>query len=53
MKKSDYVFACDNGYKGSEEGYIALQYKGYTEICKRCGIDPMPKTEYDRKSFEF
>lgn len=39
-------YARANGYKGSYDEYVNLQYKGYCENCKRCDIKPMKKQQW-------
>lgn len=41
-----HTYARRNGYEGSYDEYITLQYKGYREICKRCDTKPMSRDEW-------
>ena len=40
---SQHAYARRNGYKGTYEGYVELQYQTYRTICKRCDDKPMSK----------
>jgi hypothetical protein len=38
-----HAYARANGYKGTYEEYINLQYVAYKTTCKRCGIKPLTR----------
>jgi hypothetical protein len=38
---SQHGYARRNGYKGSYDEYVKIQYEAYKTICKRCDARPM------------
>jgi len=41
-----HSYARHNGYKGTYEEYIVLQYQAYKNTCKRCEIKPLSKQNW-------
>jgi len=44
---SAHAYARRNGYKGSYDEYLTLQYKTYAAGCKRCEVRPMSRAQWD------
>lgn len=36
--KNEYQYALSNGFTGSHDDYVRMQYNAYCETNKRCGI---------------
>lgn len=43
----NHAYARRNGYKGTYDEYVALQYDGYKATCKRCDIKPMNRQQWN------
>lgn len=41
-----YEYAVRNGYAGTYEQYVELQYAAYLQVCIRCEIEPLPRSEW-------
>ena len=44
-----HALARRNGYKGTYEEYVRLQYNAYKSVCKRCEIKPLSQAEWMSK----
>lgn len=44
--ESEYQHAYKNGYKGSYDAYVKLQYGAYIAVCQHCDIQPMQFAEW-------
>ena len=45
-----HAYARRNGYKGSYDEYVSLQYRAYADGCRRCDVRPMARAAWDAAS---
>lgn len=43
---SQHAYARRNGYKGTYDEYLELQYQTYRALCKRVDVKPKKKQEW-------